>query len=235
MAQQQASIRILAGAFSFMGLGLAWIAIVASLPSLQELSAKELPQPRPVSAVTAKPPPEPMLDLSIPGVPVAPPVPSDQNPPAATVKTPSVVAPLDPRAAQVARLRCDVEVEQLCSDSLAGPARKQCLEKRAQQLPMSCQQQLRERFVKWKEEGSRLTTACQTDMKRFCSAARLGRFQKERSSSNSEGFSSTSFSKVQYKRSLTRPPPRSHRRPSMAVVQTRPSHLPRVSCFPERG
>ena len=173
MAQQQASIRILAGAFSFTGLALAWIAIVASLPSLQELSAKDLPQPRPVSAITAKPPPEPILDLSIPGVPAAPPVPSDQNPPAA-VKLPTVVAPLDPRAAQVARLRCDVEVERLCSDSAEGPARKQCLEKRAQQLPMSCQQQLRERFVKWKEEHGRLTTACQTDMKRFCSAARLG-------------------------------------------------------------
>jgi hypothetical protein len=174
MAQQQASIRILAGAFSFMGLGLAWIAIVTSLPSLQELSAKDLPQPRSVSAITAKPSPEPMLDLSIPGVPAAPPVPSDQNPPGAAVKTPSGVAPLDPRAAQVARLRCDVEVERLCSDSPEGPARKQCLEKRAQQLSMSCQQQLRERFVKWKEEHGRLTTACQADMKRFCSATKLG-------------------------------------------------------------
>lgn len=174
MAQQQASVRILAGAFSFMGLGLAWLAIVASLPSLPELSAKEPPpQQRPLSAVTAKAPPEPILDLSIPGVPASPPVPSDQNPPVA-VKTPAVVAPLDPRAAQVARLRCDVEVERLCSDSAEGPARKQCLEKRAQQLPMSCQQQLRERFVKWKEEHGRLTTACQTDMKRFCSATRLG-------------------------------------------------------------
>src|SRR5690242_16321474 len=144
MAQQQASIRILAGAFSFMGLGLAWVAIVASLPSLQELSAKEPPpQLRPMSAVPAKPSPEPILDLSIPGVPAAPWVPSDQNPPGAAVKTPSGVALLDPRAAQVARLRCDVEVERLCSDSPEGPARKQCLEKRAQQLSMSCQQQLR--------------------------------------------------------------------------------------------
>lgn len=168
MAQQHASIRILAGAFSFVGLGVTWMAIVASLPSLQELSAKEPPsQQRSVSAATAKTPPEPILDLSIPGVPVAPPVPSDQNQPAA-------VAPLDPRAAQVARLRCEAEVEQLCPDSPEGPARKQCLEKRAQQLPMACQQQLRERFVKWKEEHGRLTTACQADMKRFCSAVRLG-------------------------------------------------------------
>jgi hypothetical protein len=175
VAQQQASVRILAGAFTFMGLGLAWMAIVGSLPSLQELSAKEPPlQQRPVSAAAAKTLPEPTLDLSIPGVPAPLPVPSDQNQPAAAVKTPSVVTPLYPRAAQVTRLRCEAEVEQLCPDSPEGPARRQCLEKRAHQLPMPCQQQLRERFVKWKEEHGRLTAACQADMKRFCSGVRPG-------------------------------------------------------------
>lgn len=175
MAQQHASVRILAGAFTCMGLGLVWMVIVSSLPSQQELSAKEPPLPqRPGSAVLAKTPPEPTLDLSIPGVPAAPPVPSEQNQPAAAVQTPPAAAPLNPRAAQVARLRCEAEVEQLCPDAPEGPARKQCLERRAQQLPAPCQQQLRERFVKWKEERSRLTAACQADMKRFCSGVRPG-------------------------------------------------------------
>ena len=172
MGQQPASVRILAGAFTALALGLAWMAIASSLPSEQELSAKESPMP--VSTATGSTPPAPTLDLSIPGVPPAPPVPSSHNQTAASVKTPSVVASSDPRAAQVVRLRCEAEAEQLCGDSPEGPARKQCLEKRMQALPGPCQLQLRERFVKWKEERSRLTTACQVDIKRLCSAQKPG-------------------------------------------------------------
>ena len=172
MAQQHASVRFLAGAFTFMGLGLVWMAIVSTLPSQQELSAKE-PSPRQgtASATMFKTPPEPTLDLSIPGVPPAPPVPSERSQP---TTAPSAVARLDPRAVQVARLRCEAEAEQLCPESPEGLARKQCLERRMQQLPASCQLQLRERFVKWKEERSRLTAACEVDMNRFCSAVKPG-------------------------------------------------------------
>ena len=64
MSQQPLSSRILAGAITFVGLGMAWMAIVSNLPSQQELSAKESP----THAVPASPLPESVLDLSIPGV-----------------------------------------------------------------------------------------------------------------------------------------------------------------------
>ena len=169
MAQQQASVRILAGAFTCVGLGLVWMAIVGSLPSQQELSAKEsFLLPHTVPAASVKTPSEPALDLSIPGVPVAPPAPSEATPATAS----SAVARLDRHAAQVARLRCEAEAEQLCPGSPDGLTRTQCLERRMPHLTEPCQLQLRERFVKWKEERSRLTAACEVDLKRFCSAVR---------------------------------------------------------------
>jgi len=172
MAQQHASVRILAGAVTFMGLGLVWMAIVSSLPSEQDLSAKELSLRQGTASVTMfKTPPEPTLDLSIPGVPPVPPVPPERSQP---TTAPSTVARLDPRAVQVARLRCEAEAEQLCPESPEGLARKQCQERRMQQLPAPCQLQLRERLVKWKEERSRLTAACEADMNRFCSAVKPG-------------------------------------------------------------
>jgi hypothetical protein len=164
VAQQQASVRILAGAFTFLGLGLVWMAIVSSLPSQQELAARESSLPRTVSDSNLKSTPEPTLDLSIPGVPSAQPVPEPSQPP----MTPSA------EAAQVARLRCEAEAEQLCPGLPEGPGRARCLERRMHQLPAPCQLQLRERFVKWKEERSRLMAACAVDMKRYCSAVKLG-------------------------------------------------------------
>lgn len=171
MVEQQASVRILAWVFTFVGLPVVWMAIVSSLPSQQELSEKKpslLPQT--VSAATEKTPSEPTLDLSIPGVPAAPPSPSSVTHP----QDPSAVARLDRHAVQAARLRCDAEAEQLCPGSSDGRARTRCLERRMHQLAAPCQLQLRQRFVKWKEERSRLTAACEIEMKRFCSAVKPG-------------------------------------------------------------
>ena len=171
MSPQPLSSRILAGAITFVGLGLVWLAIVSNLPSQQELSAKESPQP-PAHAVPASPLPEPVLDLSIPGVPATPP--TSETQPSATADGPPVSTSTDPRAAQVARLRCEAEVEQLCPEASDGSGRRQCLEKRAQQLSAPCHQQMRERLVKWKEERSRLTLACQADIRRFCPDVKPG-------------------------------------------------------------
>ncbi len=168
MSQQPLSSRILAGAITFVGLGITWMAIVSNLPSQQELSAKESP----THAVIAPSLPEPVLDLSIPGVRAMPPV--TEIHPAATADMPPASTPTDPHAAQVVRLRCEAEVEQLCPEASDGSGRRQCLEKRAQQLSAPCHQQMRERLVKWKEERSRLTLACQADMRRFCPDVKPG-------------------------------------------------------------
>jgi len=171
MSQQPLSSRILAGAITFVGLGIVWMAIASNLPSQQELTAKESLKP-PAQAVPVPPLPEPVLDLSIPGVPATPPAP--ETPSAATADRPSVSTPTDPRAAQVARLRCEAEVEQLCPEASNGSGRRQCLEKRAQQLSAPCHQQMRERLVRWKEERSRLTLACKADIRQFCPDVKQG-------------------------------------------------------------
>jgi hypothetical protein len=171
MSQQPLPNRILAGAVTFIGLALMWIVIANNLPSQQELSAKESPQSA-VQAATVRAVPEPVLDLSIPGVP-APPQAAEMTPPAPAVESPPAVTAVDPRTAQVARLRCEAEVERLCPQAMDGLGRRQCLETHAQRLPVVCQQQLRERLVRWKEERSRLTLACQADIKRFCPDVRV--------------------------------------------------------------
>ena len=163
MSEQTLSNRILAGAFTFVALGLIWVTIVSTLPSEQELAVAEAPI---LSRAASKPLPEPVLDLSIPGVPSAQPAPAPQA--SVATETLSASKTHDPRAAQVSRLRCEAEVEHLCPDSLDGTARHQCLELRTPQLPVPCQRQLRQRLVKWKEERNRLTSACQLDIKRFC-------------------------------------------------------------------
>ena len=85
-----------------------------------------------------------------------------------------VVTRLDPRAVQATRLKCEADIEQLCPDSLDGSVRTRCLKQRAKQLPPMCQSQLQERFVKWKEDRSRLIAACDEDVKRFCRAVKPG-------------------------------------------------------------
>jgi hypothetical protein len=71
-------------------------------------------------------------------------------------------------------LKCEADIDQLCPDSMDGLVRTRCLKQRAKQLPPMCQSQLQERFVKWKEDRSRLMAACNEDVKRFCRAAKPG-------------------------------------------------------------
>ena len=179
MAQQHSAGRFLATVFTVIGLGLVWFAVVISLPSREELSAKEVPVAQRAGAVpVSKPASEPTLDLSIPGVPSVPPAPpeaaSGQEPVQANGASVPNGAQLDPRAAQIARLHCEADIQQLCPDTLDGPARAHCFKQRGSQLAAPCQQQLRERFVKWKEERGRMIAACQEDVKRWCSSVKIG-------------------------------------------------------------
>src|SRR5215510_3733646 len=136
MVEQQASVRILAWVFTFVGLAMVWMAIVSSLPSQQELSAKETSRsPLTVSAVTEKTASEPTLDLSIPGVPAAPPPSSSVS----HATAPAAVARLDRHAVQAARLRCEAEAEQLCPGFSEGLGGSRCLERRMHQLAAPCQ------------------------------------------------------------------------------------------------
>ena len=175
MAQQQSASGIMAGAITILGLGLVWITVAANFPSQEELSAATVsPEARPV----VPPPVTPELDLTIPGVP---PVSSagvrprrDETRLSEPLGGVPAVTRVNPRAAQVAKLRCEAEIEQLCPESPDGSGRTRCLEQRAKQLSPSCQSQVRERFVKWKEDTQRMMAACEEDVARFCRAVTPG-------------------------------------------------------------
>ena len=179
MAQQQSSSGIIAGAITIFGLGLVWVTVVTNFPSQEELSSAALPAEtrqaaRPSSPLSAPP----TLDLTIPTSPPLPSeaarsMPDDDRSPDSSVEAP-VVTRLDPRALQATRLKCEADIEQLCPDSPDGSARTRCLQQRAKQLPPLCQSQLHERFVKWKEDRSRLMAACDEDVKRFCRTVKPG-------------------------------------------------------------
>ncbi len=185
MAQQEAGVRIVAGAVTTVALGAVWLGIVTSLPTGQELSTGYNQNPSLAVAASlglaasgrkdATPPEvapsEPELDLTIPGVP---PAVSSQTE-RIDREAPLIVPPVtDARSAQVVRLKCEAEIEQLCPESAEGSSRTRCLERKAPQLAPPCQQQLQERFVKWKEERSRLLSACQEDARRLCIGIRPG-------------------------------------------------------------
>ena len=179
MAQQQSSGGIIAGAITVLGLGLVWATVAFNFPSQEELSSAALPAEtrhaaRPVPTL----PDAPTLDLTIPTSPpmpseIAMPKPDDDRSGDSIGEIP-VATRLDPRTLQATKLKCEAEIEQLCPDSLDGSDRTRCLKRRLNQLPPLCQSQLQERFVKWKEDRSRLIAACDVDVKRFCRAIKPG-------------------------------------------------------------
>ena len=179
MVQQQSSSGIIVGAITFLGLGLVWVTVATNFPSQEELSSAALPAETRQAARSSSPLSAPApLDLTIPTSPPLPSeatrsMPDDDQSRNSSAEAP-VVTRLDPRALQATRLQCEEDIDQLCPDSPDGSARTRCLQQRAKQLPLLCQSQLHERFVKWKEDRSRLMAACDEDVKRFCSAVKPG-------------------------------------------------------------
>ena len=182
MPQQTSSSSMIAGAVTIAALGLVWVTVAGNFPSQEELfstappaEARQVVRPLPSMSVP------PRLDLTIP---TSPPLPSDAAMAShgedrshdANVDIP-VVTRLDSRPLQAARLKCEADVEQLCPDSSDGPARTRCLQQRAKQLPPLCQNQLKEQFVKWKEDRNRVMAACDEDVRRFCRAMKPGNGQ----------------------------------------------------------
>ncbi len=179
MAQLQSSSSTIAGVITILGLGLVWVTVATNFPSQEELSLAALPaETRSVTAPSSSLSAPPALDLTIP---TSPPLPSetamprlgDDRPGDSSVEAP-IVTRLGPSAQQATRLKCEEDIEQLCPDSLDGAARARCLRQRAKQLPSPCQNQLHERFVRWKEDRSRLMAACGADVKLFCRTVKPG-------------------------------------------------------------
>jgi len=179
MAQQESSGGTIASVITILGLGLVWVTIATNFPLQEELSSAVLPvETRQATVPSSSPPESPALDLSIPISPPLPSEPSMVRPGNNRLSDSSVEGPVvarsDPSSLQATRLKCEADIEQLCPDSPDGSTRARCLKQRAKQLTLPCQNQLRERFVKWKEDRSRLTAACREDLKVFCRTVNPG-------------------------------------------------------------
>jgi hypothetical protein len=152
---------------SIVGLVLIWAVVWANLPSKEEIWSG------PSSPATAEPGPE--LDLTIPGVTARQADPSFKRAPHVGTESSGEEGDgsLDSRARQIAEVKCDAAVQQLCPDSLTEEDRQQCMAQRLTQVPRPCRHILRQRMVRWKQvEGYR--AACADDLVRVCKGVGSG-------------------------------------------------------------
>lgn len=168
MPKPSSSSRLTAILVTIVGLGLVWGLVWANMPSKDQLHASGVSS-RSMKAT----PPTPSLDLSIPGVP-APDAPGSHRVVVNGTEIPQpeqglggAVVALDPRARQIAEMKCEAELQQACPDSLHGEDRRRCMEQRAKHLPSPCQSMIRQQLVRWKERSGH-AVACADDVKRFC-------------------------------------------------------------------
>lgn len=162
------SSRLTAILVTIVGLGLVWGLVWANMPTKDQLHASAVSS-RSMKAT----PPTPVLDLSIPGVP-APDAPGSHRVVVNGAEVPQFEqgmggagAAVDPRAKQIAEMKCEAELQQVCPDSLQGEDRRRCMEQRAKHLPSPCQSMIRQQLVRWKERSGH-AVACAEDVKRFC-------------------------------------------------------------------
>ncbi len=172
--------KVTASLVSLGGLILVWSIVWANLPSKQELLSTG------VEANGLVTPAVPVLDLTIPGVRPYPQsdtsreagsrkvTGSDKQ--AATPTTGAFSVPSEFRAKKIAEVKCDAAVQQMCPGSLAGENRQRCVTERMKQLPLTCQQIVRQRLVRWKEAVG-YKAACLDDVKQFCQGVKPGNGQ----------------------------------------------------------
>jgi hypothetical protein len=168
MPKPSSSSRLTAILVTIVGLGLVWGLVWANMPSKDQLHASGV-----ASRSMKATPPTTSLDLSIPGVP-APDAPGSHRVVVNGTEIPQpeqglgeAAVALDPRARQLAEMKCEAELQQACPDSLQGEDRRRCMEQRAKHLPSPCQSMIRQQLVRWKERSGH-AVACADDVKRFC-------------------------------------------------------------------
>lgn len=167
MPKPSSSSRLTAILVTIVGLGLVWGLVWANMPSKDQLHASGVSS-RSMKATS----PTPSLDLSIPGVP-APDAPGSHRVVVNGAEIPQpeglggAVVALDPRARQIAEMKCEAELQQACPDSLHGEERRRCMEQRAKHLPPPCQSMIRQQLVRWRERSGH-AVACADDVKHFC-------------------------------------------------------------------
>jgi hypothetical protein len=162
------SNRLAAILVTLVGLGLVWGLVWASMPARDQFHAPDAP-----SRSRKAEPATPALDLSIPGVP-APDAPGSHRVVVNGTEVPQhgqsvggAGGAVDLRSKQIAEMKCEAELQQVCPESVQGEDRRRCMEQRAKQLPSPCQSMIRQQLVRWKEQSGH-ALACADDVQRFC-------------------------------------------------------------------
>lgn len=167
------SNRLAAILVTLVGLGLVWGLVWANMPAKDQFDEAA------VSSRSKKAePPTPVLDLSIPGVP-SPDAPGSHR----IVINGAEVSPdgkkageaglTDLRTRQIVEMKCEVELQQVCPDSLQGDDRQRCMAQRVKQFSAPCQSIVRQRLVRFKEQSGH-AVACAEDVKQFCREVQPG-------------------------------------------------------------
>ncbi|MCS6292874.1 MAG: hypothetical protein H8J66_07355 [Nitrospira sp.] len=171
------STRLTAILVTIVGLGLVWGLVWANMPTKDQLHASAVS-----SRAMKAAPPTPALDLSIPGVPL-PDAPGSHRVVVNGAEVPQseqsmggAGVALDPRAKQIAEMKCEAELQQVCPDSLQGEDRRRCMERRAKHLSSPCQSIIRQQLVRFKEQSGH-ALACADDVRRFCREVQSGEGQ----------------------------------------------------------
>ncbi len=169
---------VLAGLATVLGLGFAWAAVFANLPSPSELKAGAQPNAPPSAEFPVSKSPSLVSSSEHPSVqpsvkfrrPSLPPSRSDEMLTGSRSETSDGsrrkdAGLSDPRRRQIAELKCEAELERRCAGS-SGSDHPLCVEEQVNRLPQC--QVVRERIVRWKEERARGRAACDEDVRRFC-------------------------------------------------------------------
>ncbi len=166
--QREQSAKATASLVTGGGLILVWAIIWTNGPLKDEFVSTQSTTP----SVERSRPVE--LDLTIPGVSRQPVQSSTgMGEPSGGAGSSGDMTLQDSHARQIAEVRCDARVQQLCPDSLTGEERRRCVMQRLRQLDQSCQQIIRQRTARWKAADA-YRLACAPDVKRMCPTVEPG-------------------------------------------------------------
>jgi hypothetical protein len=159
------------GILSFFVLGGVWAAVIFLLPHDGDESiglAQTLPsrpsRPDPAPSISITPSISEESSLTT----LPPPDPLPAPPPAERASNSDAAVPLN------IEIRCEAEIESACPEG-SYEERRQCMQGKLRQLSFPCRQRAREHLTRMKISLQHVRTACEVDVRRFCSDAELRR------------------------------------------------------------
>lgn len=164
---------VLVGVFTLLILGGVWGTVILLLPH-DDHDSISLAQPMPLPSRPSVPAPGALIAN-------APPTPEESSLAALPPPDPLPIPPTVERAGRSGavvplniEIRCEAEIESACPEG-SFEGRRRCLQGKLGQLSIPCRQRGREHLVRMKASLHQIRTACEEDVRRFCSGVEPGR------------------------------------------------------------